>query len=158
MIKSGWETTADGRMKVDIVIPPNTTAEVELPDAVPDTIRENGIPWAETAGIGAAQPAAVGAVRFEHGSGSFPTASPTSAIDHSVLPRKVQLLRSLLPSFRGICLSEGNCFYSFSIRQKKNPVQASERPFEPRRDLSVSLIRVRMRQRLCCQASQTSQV
>lgn len=41
-IKSEWELT-DNEMKIEIEIPPNTTAVVILPDALIDTVQENGV-------------------------------------------------------------------------------------------------------------------
>ncbi|MEF3312377.1 hypothetical protein PV433_26170 [Paenibacillus sp. GYB004] len=41
-----------------------------LPDALPNTLSENGIPWAGMSGSAAIQSAAGGTTRFELGSGS----------------------------------------------------------------------------------------
>jgi alpha-L-rhamnosidase len=50
-IRSAWLLEAGDRMQVVVKVPPNTTAEVWLPNAEPDSIRESGLTIERVEGI-----------------------------------------------------------------------------------------------------------
>ncbi|CAG7643051.1 family 78 glycoside hydrolase catalytic domain [Paenibacillus allorhizosphaerae] len=74
-VESGWRKQPDGRLTVEITLPPNTTASVELPKALLAEVQENGR-RAETAeGIISCRQAE-GNVRLRLGSGTYTFSYP----------------------------------------------------------------------------------
>ncbi len=73
-IVSGW-AIEEGEMRLDVVIPPNTTATVRLPNAVLSQVTEGGRPLADAPGIGRAVQEDK-AVAVEIGSGQYTFAYP----------------------------------------------------------------------------------
>ncbi|MCC3374467.1 alpha-L-rhamnosidase [Cohnella sp. REN36] len=69
-VVSRWSRSEGGRMDVRIVIPPNTTAEIELPGAALAETRENGVILGTENGILSAEQAE-GGVRLTAGSGHY---------------------------------------------------------------------------------------
>jgi len=49
-IESSWEIR-DGRIRLDVRVPPNTTAIVQLPGAAAENVTEGGVPLASVAGV-----------------------------------------------------------------------------------------------------------
>ncbi|PYI53419.1 glycoside hydrolase family 78 protein [Paenibacillus flagellatus] len=69
-IESGWRRLADGRLQVDVVVPPNTTADVVLPGAALSGVAEGGRPLAEAEGVADCRQTDDG-VRLTLGSGGY---------------------------------------------------------------------------------------
>ncbi|GGF99150.1 family 78 glycoside hydrolase catalytic domain [Paenibacillus abyssi] len=70
LVRSRWEKSDDGRMRIEVKIPPNTTAEIHLPGAALEAVTENGIKLSEAAGISSVTDMDTG-VRVLVGSGEF---------------------------------------------------------------------------------------
>ena len=68
-IRSRWKI-ADGEMELETTIPANTTAEIRLPNAKPETARENGLKLEEAAGIASVREEEDG-VTLSVGSGTY---------------------------------------------------------------------------------------
>jgi len=68
--KSGWKKGADGLFTVEVTLPPNTTASVELPGASLEDLQESGRPVASAEGILSLEQAH-GHVRLLLGSGTY---------------------------------------------------------------------------------------
>jgi alpha-L-rhamnosidase len=69
LVKSEWEK-ADGRMKVKVTVPPNTTATVILPGAVLEQVLESGTDVRTAAGVDGFEQVQAG-VKLEVGSGEY---------------------------------------------------------------------------------------
>ncbi|WP_276354347.1 glycoside hydrolase family 78 protein [Cohnella caldifontis] len=69
-IRSRWALQGDGRITVEVSIPPNTEAEVELPGATVDGVTESGLPVSRAVGVFGAE-AAGGVLRLRVGSGDY---------------------------------------------------------------------------------------
>jgi alpha-L-rhamnosidase len=69
LIASEWKQ-ADGRMKLDVTVPPNTTASIILPGAPADLVTESGSPLSKAEGILSFSQSGESAV-LETGSGSY---------------------------------------------------------------------------------------
>lgn len=52
-IRSYWRKSDDGAMELQVTIPPNTSAEIKLPGAVQERVKENGMALHQIPGIGA---------------------------------------------------------------------------------------------------------
>ncbi|MBA3273965.1 MAG: rhamnosidase, partial [Chthoniobacterales bacterium] len=50
-IKSGWKKEADGTLKFDITVPPNTSAMVFIPAESPQVVTEGGEPMVDRPGV-----------------------------------------------------------------------------------------------------------
>ncbi|CAG7618591.1 Alpha-L-rhamnosidase [Paenibacillus solanacearum] len=72
---SGWSKQPDGRLSVEITVPPNTTASVELPQALLADVQESGRELAAAEGI-LSREQAEGHVRLSLGSGTYTFAYP----------------------------------------------------------------------------------
>jgi len=73
-VASGWEIK-DGRFRLDVEIPPNTTATVRLPNARVESVSEGGAPLGRAAGV--SQVAQDGrSVQFTVGSGRYAFSYP----------------------------------------------------------------------------------
>ncbi|MDR9856160.1 family 78 glycoside hydrolase catalytic domain [Paenibacillus sp. VCA1] len=68
-IRSSWSIQS-GRMRMDVTIPPNTTATIVLPAADPETVKESDIDAASAEGILFVEKAAEG-VKVRAGSGQY---------------------------------------------------------------------------------------
>ncbi len=73
-VSSGWELK-EGRLRVTIEIPPNTSATVRLPSAKLENVTENGRPLAGTKGV-LSSVQEVGTAVIEVGSGQYQFAYP----------------------------------------------------------------------------------
>ncbi|WP_327205203.1 alpha-L-rhamnosidase C-terminal domain-containing protein [Paenibacillus sp. Soil522] len=69
-VRSRWEKAENGRMAIRVTIPANTTAEIVLPGAALETVKENGVLLEYAGGISHAGPCDEG-VRLEAGSGDY---------------------------------------------------------------------------------------
>ncbi len=77
MIKSGWKLGELGNTEVSVMIPPNTTATVELPAAILGKVKESGAFLADVAGV-IKQEQAPGSVVLQLGSGEYTFTYPAN--------------------------------------------------------------------------------
>lgn len=69
-VRSRWSKSEDGGMELQVTIPANTTATVELPGAAADGVTESGTALAAAAGVGSVA-ATAGGVILTAGSGAY---------------------------------------------------------------------------------------
>jgi alpha-L-rhamnosidase len=78
-VACGWAIT-DGRITVDVTVPPGSTAVLEIPTAEPQSVREGDAPVTDQPGILWAQPSSAGAtLRLASGSYTFSATFGASA-------------------------------------------------------------------------------
>ncbi|MNJ40129.1 hypothetical protein D3C77_350150 [compost metagenome] len=71
MIRSAWHKQADGKLRLAVTIPANTTADILLPSAMDESrATESGRPLQEAAGIESVQATGQG-ILVTVGSGSY---------------------------------------------------------------------------------------
>ncbi|MCD9020827.1 glycoside hydrolase family 78 protein [Cohnella silvisoli] len=69
-IRSSWKKTEQGGMELEVSIPPNTTAEIQLPGAGSDSVKESGIALNKATGVDSTEQTDKGVV-LTVGSGDY---------------------------------------------------------------------------------------